>query len=204
MPVYARPKARRAWGKELPHNRQPAASEPECSSSLVPHGAHARSLPGLARSRHVTAVGPRRQRGDYRPSPVTLQGVARCATGPASRSRHPRAGSDGRTNPLRNRRHRLSKSGRTQHVHRRPVGPTAIVCLTATCDKWENGKSISSIDTGHASIEHGAKTNSDLARPPGGDHPATQQAGPGVLTRNAARRGRSAARHAHSSPSDSE
>jgi hypothetical protein len=26
-------------------------------------------------------------------------------------------------------------------------------CLTATCNKWENGKSISSIDTGHASIE---------------------------------------------------
>jgi hypothetical protein len=37
-------------------------------------------------------------------------------------------------------------------------------CLTATCDKWENGKSISSIDTGRASIEHGAKIDSDLAR----------------------------------------
>ncbi len=57
-------------------------------------------------------------------------------------------------------------------------------CLTATCDKWENGKSISSIDTGSASmpVEHGAKTDSDLvARPPGGDHPATQQASSGVL-----------------------
>jgi hypothetical protein len=51
-------------------------------------------------------------------------------------------------------------------------------CLTVTCDKWENGKSISSFDTGHASIEHGAKTNSHLARPPGGNHPATQQASP--------------------------
>jgi hypothetical protein len=51
-------------------------------------------------------------------------------------------------------------------------------CLTATFDKWENGKSSSSIDTGHASIDHGAKTDSDLARPPGGDHPATQQASP--------------------------
>ncbi len=40
-------------------------------------------------------------------------------------------------------------------------------CLTATCDKWDNGESISSIDTGRASIEHGAKTDSDLARPPG-------------------------------------
>ncbi len=76
-------------------------------------------------------------------------------------------------------------------------------CLTATCDKWENGKSISSIDTGHASIEHGAKTDSDLARPSGGDHPATQQASSGVPTRSAARRGRSAARHAHLSANDS-
>ncbi len=57
--------------------------------------------------------------------------------------------------------------------------PTLEGCLTATCDGWENGKSISSIDTGSASIEHGAKTNSDLARPPCGDHPATQQASPG-------------------------
>jgi hypothetical protein len=64
------------------------------------------------------------------------------------------------------------------------------VCLTATCDKWENGKSIRSIDSGHASIEHGAKTDTDLARPPGGDHPATQQASPSVLTQGAARRGR--------------
>jgi hypothetical protein len=77
-------------------------------------------------------------------------------------------------------------------------------CLTATCDKWENGKSISSIDTGHASIEHRAKIDLDLARPPCGGHPATQQASPGVLTQSAARRRRSAARHAHSSPSDSE
>ncbi len=80
------------------------------------------------------------------------------------------------------------------------------LCLIATSDKWDNGESISSIDTGHASIEHGAKTDSDLARPPGGDHPATQQAqaSPGVLTQSAARRGRSAASHAHSSPIESE
>jgi hypothetical protein len=50
-------------------------------------------------------------------------------------------------------------------------------------------KSVSYIDTGRASIGHGAKTDSDPARPPGGDHPATQQASPGVLTRGAARRG---------------
>ncbi len=35
---------------------------------------------------------------------VTLQGAARFAARPASQSRHPRAGSDGRTNPLRHRR----------------------------------------------------------------------------------------------------
>ncbi len=63
-------------------------------------------------------------------------------------------------------------------------------------DKWESGKSIRSIDTGHASVKHGAKPDSDLAHPPGGDHPATQQASPGVPTRSAARRGRSAARQA--------
>ncbi len=46
------------------------------------------------------------------------------------------------------------------------VGPRrGLQCLTAACDKWENGESISSIDTGHASIEHEAKTDSDLARP---------------------------------------
>jgi hypothetical protein len=60
--------------------------------------------------------------------------------------------------------------------------------LTAICVKWENGKSISSIETGQASIEHGAKTDSDLARPPGVDDPATQQASPGVPTRSTAQR----------------
>jgi hypothetical protein len=43
---------------------------------------------------------------------------------------------------------------------------------TAICDQWENDKSISSIDTGQASVAHGAKTDSDLARPPACDHPA--------------------------------
>ncbi len=69
--------------------------------------------------------------------------------------------------------------------------------------EWPCGKSTSSIGTVHASMEHGAKTDSDLARPPGGEHPAMQQASPGDLTRSAARCGRSAARHAHSNPSDS-
>ncbi len=87
-------------------------------------------------------------------------------------------------------------------------------CLTATCYLWENSKSISSIDTGQASIAHGAKTVSDLARlghtdsnlarPPGGDHPAAQHASQGDLTRSAARRGQSAAQQAHPRPSDKE
>jgi hypothetical protein len=45
-------------------------------------------------------------------------------------------------------------------------------CITATGYTWGNGKSISSTDTGHTSIEHEAKTNSDLARPPSCDHHA--------------------------------
>ncbi len=79
--------------------------------------------------------------------------------------------------------------------HRQP-------CLTATCYKWENGKSIVSIDTTQASIVHGPKTDLELARPPGGDHPAAQHASPGVLTRSAARRGGSASKHP--SPNDSQ
>ncbi len=49
--------------------------------------------------------------------------------------------------------------------------------LTATCDKWESGKSISSIDTSQAN-KHCAwsQDKSDLARSPGGDHPAAQHA----------------------------
>jgi len=103
---------------------------------------------------------------------------------------------------------------------KRPLGPRQL-CLTATCDQWENGKSISSIDTGQASIAHGAKTDSDLARlpgvdhpagrtdsdlarPPGGDHPAAQHASQGALTRSAARRGQSAAQRAHPRTSDTE
>ncbi len=52
-------------------------------------------------------------------------------------------------------------------------------------------------------MEHGTTTDKDLARTSGSNHPATQQASPGVPTWSAARRGRSAARNTHSSPSDS-
>jgi hypothetical protein len=68
----------------------------------------------------------------------------------------------------------------------RTILPILEGCLAETCDKWENCKSISSIgnsqasissiDTSQASIAHGAKTDSDLARPPGGCHPAAQRA----------------------------
>jgi hypothetical protein len=44
------------------------------------------------------------------------------------------------------------------------------MCLTATCDQWENGKSISSTDSAQTTIAHRADPDSDLARPPGGDH----------------------------------
>jgi hypothetical protein len=78
--------------------------------------------------------------------------------------------------------------------------------LTASCNQWENCKSISSIDTGQASIAHasGAKTDLDLARPPGVDHPTAQHASQGVRTRSAARCWQSAAQQAHPRPSDTE
>ncbi len=76
------------------------------------------------------------------------------------------------------------------------------------CDMRSMGecKSISSIDTGQASIAHGAKTDSDLARLPGVNHPAAgeQHASQGFLTWSAARRGQSAAQQAHPRPSDTE
>jgi hypothetical protein len=61
-----------------------------------------------------------------------------------------------------------------------------------------------SIDTSQASIAHGAETDSGLARLPGGDHPAAQHASQDVLTRSAARRGQSAAQRAQPRPSDTE
>ncbi len=65
----------------------------------------------------------------------------------------------------------LDSSGQlcTECLHGSPLQdenlPARCSCLTLTCDKWENGKPMSSIDTGSASIEHGTKTDSDLARP---------------------------------------
>ncbi len=104
----------------------------------------------------------------------------------------------------------LRLGGRARPALAGPACRSGAACLTATCDQWENGcESISSIDTSQASIRPtwlGAKTNShlahppggdhpavrtdsDLARLPGGDHPAAQHASQGVLTRSAARRG---------------
>ena len=95
----------------------------------------------------------------------------------------------------------------------------AILTLDAAC----HVQTISAVNTGRVSIAHGAKTDSDLARlpgvdhpagpgrtdsdlarPPGGDHPAAQHASQGVLTRSAARRGQSAAQRAHPRTSDTE
>ncbi len=66
-----------------------------------------------------------------------------------------------------------------------PSPPILEGYLTATCDQWENGKSISFINTGHTSIAHVAKADSDsgLAHPPAADHPTTPQASLGVLIR---------------------
>ncbi len=76
-----------------------------------------------------------------------------------------------------------------RHGERRRVGkcghgeggvtPVTGGLVCATCDQWENGKSISSLDTSPASIAQGTKTDSDLVRPPGGDRPAAQRASPG-------------------------
>jgi hypothetical protein len=44
-------------------------------------------------------------------------------------------------------------------------------CLNVTCVQFENGKSISPIDSAQPTMAHDADTESDLARPPDGKHP---------------------------------
>ncbi len=58
---------------------------------------------------------------------VTLQGVARCAARPESQSRHPLAGSDGSTNPLRHRRLCTDSPSRAAS-HTRTAGPWDNLC----------------------------------------------------------------------------
>ncbi len=44
-------------------------------------------------------------------------------------------------------------------IERLPSHSGGVFNRAVTCDKWENSKPISSIDTGHASIEHWTKTD---------------------------------------------
>ncbi len=74
----------------------------------------------------------RRRRGDDQQAVfkcaticVTLQGAARFAARPASQSRHPQAGSDGRTNPLR-------------HWRLCTDSPSRAASHTRTARPWDN------------------------------------------------------------------
>ncbi len=94
------------------------------------------------------------------------------------------------------------ESTRMRDTSRLGCGDT---CLNATRDQCENGKSISSIDTSQASIMHGAKTDSDLARPPRGDHLAARRSSPGragFITRSVACSGPKTAKRAYPSLRD--
>jgi hypothetical protein len=46
-------------------------------------------------------------------------------------------------------------------------------CLSVTCTQGENGKSISPTDSAQSTMARGADTDSDLARPPDGNHPSS-------------------------------
>ena len=68
---------------------------------------------------------------------VTLQGVVRHAARPASQSRHPRAGSDGRINPLRHRRLDTESPSRTAS-HTRTAGPKDQSCPSPVAEPWQS------------------------------------------------------------------
>ena len=68
---------------------------------------------------------------------VTLQGVARYAARPASLSKHPRAGSGGRTNPLRHRR--LYTDAPSQAAsHTRTAGLEDQSCPRPVAEPWRS------------------------------------------------------------------
>jgi hypothetical protein len=68
----------------------------------------------------------------------------------------------------------------------------------------ENGKPISPIDSAQPTMAHGADTDSDLARPPDGNHPSARQTTLGMLLLSATRRGTAGHVVAHPSSRDSE
>jgi hypothetical protein len=77
-------------------------------------------------------------------------------------------------------------------------------CLNVTCVQCENGKSISQIDRAQPTMAHDADTDSDLARPPDGNHPSVRNATPAMLPRSATRRRTAGHVVSHPGPSDSE
>jgi hypothetical protein len=60
-------------------------------------------------------------------------------------------------------------------------------CLSVTCAQGENGKSISPTDSAQSTMARGADTDSDLARPPDGNHPSSRHATPGIIHWSATR-----------------
>ncbi len=77
--------------------------------------------------------------------------------------------------------------------------------LNVTCVQCENGTPISPIDSPQPTMAHDADTDSDLARPPDGNHPSARHATPAMLLWSATRSRRTAGHVvAHSGPSDSE
>jgi hypothetical protein len=77
-----------------------------------------------------------------------------------------------------------------------PPPPRGCLCSAAvrqsaphwTCVQCENGKSISPIDSTQPTMAHDADTDSDLARPPDGNHSSARHATPGMLLWSATRR----------------
>ncbi len=117
----------------------------------------------------------RRRRGNDRPAtpPVeicpdqparrgfTLQGAARFAARPASRSRHPRAGSDGCADPLR---HRRLCTG----------SPSRAASRTRTAGPWDKScpQPVSGVTPGPWRSDISERTCADVDVPGGGVHPS--------------------------------
>jgi hypothetical protein len=60
-------------------------------------------------------------------------------------------------------------------------------CFNVACVQCENGKSISPIDSAQLTMAHDTDTESDLARPPDGNHPSARHATQARLLRSATR-----------------
>jgi hypothetical protein len=90
---------------------------------------------------------------------------------------------------------------------RRPHGWMVAVgwtFLNVTCVQCENGKYISRIDSAQPTMAHDDDTDSDLARPPYGNHPSAWHATQGMLLRSATRQHAAGHVVAHPGSCDSE